>query len=475
MRRSGRGASPSYFEAVVFMHSDTIVALSTPPGRGAIAVVRLSGPKAVEIAIRLFIFPDGRPLQTPATHRVVHGFIADPSSGQYADEVLMTPMLTPHSYTGEDLVEIGCHGGPAPVEAVIELCMQAGARPAEPGEFTRRAFLNDRMDLAQAEAVVDLIEAQARAGMSAALEQLRGGVSREITTLSENLTESLAFLEASIDFPDEDLPLPQASLVRQRIETARARASHLLDTYSRGRLAREGINTVIAGKPNVGKSSLLNVLLGEERAIVTPAPGTTRDSIQEALNIQGLSFRLADTAGIRSTVEIVEKIGVERTMGLLNGADLCLLILDGSCELDGDDRMAMEAVHGLKTLTVINKIDLPPRWDVHQPFPSFSEEGRVLISAREGRGLEELKEAMLRLAGWGPAEGVIITRARHRDALARAVDALDKALDALDKGYSPEFPAADLYEARSCLDSILGVGCPADVLDRIFQRFCIGK
>lgn len=457
---------------------DTIVALSTPPGRGGIAVVRLSGPEAVRVALRLFVLPDGRRLSNPRSHRAVHGFIVDPATGEHADEVVVTPMLAPGSYTGQDVVEISCHGGPGPVEAIICLCVEAGARPAGPGEFTRRAFINGRIDLAQAEAVADLIEAQARAGVSAAMEQLRGRLSREVTRLSESLTECLTLMEASVDFPEEELPLPQTSQLRERIEAAEGWARELLSTYQRGRCAREGVNAVIAGKPNVGKSSLLNILLEEERAIVTPVPGTTRDSIQEAVVIDGIPFRLTDTAGIRATVEMVEKMGVDRALKLLDGADLCLLVLDASRELDGDDRMAVEATGKMKTLTVINKMDLPPRWDPRQAIPRLGGvdgEMTIAVSAKEGWGLKELKAAMARCVGCGPTEGVIITRARHRDALARAVEALGRALKAMDKGFSPEFPAADLYEARAHLDSIRGVGCPEDVLDRIFEQFCIGK
>ena len=457
------------------MDEETIVALSTPPGRGGIAVVRLSGPDAVDIALRLFMLPDDRRLSDPRSHRAVHGFVVVPATGEYIDEAVMTPMLAPRSYTGEDVVEISCHGGPGPVEAVIRLCMDAGARPAGPGEFTRRAFLNNRIDLAQAEAVADVIEAEARAGVSAAVEQLRGRLSSLITELSESLTGCLALLEASIDFPEEELPLPQVSQVKERIDAARQRAQELLETYGKGRMAREGVSAVIAGKPNVGKSSLLNALLEEERAIVTPVPGTTRDSIQESLIIEGIPFRLTDTAGIRRTVEVVEKMGVDRTLQLLDGADLCLLVLDSSKELDGDDRMAIEAAGKLKTLTIINKIDLAPEWDAEKGLQTADGEMTVSVSAKEGRGLKELREAMARCAGWGPAEGVMITRARHREALAGAVQALSRALDALDKDYSPEFPTADLYEARGLLDSILGVGCSEDVLNRIFEQFCIGK
>jgi tRNA modification GTPase len=453
----------------------TIIALSTPPGRGGIAVVRLSGPDALRIALTIFALPDGRSLSSPASHKAVHGFIIDRNSGEWVDEVMLTPMLAPNSYTGQDVVEISCHGGPGPVEAVINLCLQAGARAAGPGEFTRRAFLSGRIDLAQAEAVADLIEAQARAGASAAMEQLRGRLSAEIAALSGCLTECLALMEASIDFPEEDLSLPQAAGLKGHIESAREKAKELLATHHKGRLAREGVKVVIAGKPNAGKSSLLNALLEEERAIVTPVPGTTRDSIQETLIIEGVSFRLTDTAGIRSTVEIVEKMGVDRTLKLLEEADLCLLLLDSSRELDGDDRMAMEATAGLKRLTLISKTDLTPCWDPRQAIPDALKEEPIAISVREGRGLVELKESMARCVGWGPPEGAIITRARHRDALADTVEALSRALKAMEDGYSPEFPAADLYEARSRLDSILGAGCSEDVLDRIFEQFCIGK
>jgi tRNA modification GTPase len=454
---------------------ETIVALSTPPGRGGIAVVRLSGPRAVEIALKLFRLPDGRSISESTSHKAIHGFIVNPFTGRYADEVMMTHMLAPRSYTGEDVVEISCHGGPRPVEAIIDLCMGAGARPAEPGEFTRRAFLNNRMDLVQAEAVADVIEAGAGAGAAAALECLRGRLSQEIISISESLTECLTLLEASIDFSEEDLQLPGEKQIQSRIETAAKNVRLLLDTYHKGRLIRQGVNIVIAGKPNVGKSSLLNALLDEERAIVTSVPGTTRDSIEETLLIEGVAFRLTDTAGIRSTVDIVEKMGVERTMKLLAGADLCLLVLDASNELDEDDRMALKAAGKLKTLLVINKVDLPSKWDPEQSMLSSEDGELIFVSARERTGLKELKDAMVRCTGLDHMEGVVITRARHRDALARAMAALERALQAMKDGYSPEFPASDIYDARARLDSILGIGCSEDVLDRVFQQFCIGK
>jgi tRNA modification GTPase len=455
---------------------DTIAAIATPSGVGGIGIVRVSGPKAGEIGRLLF-----RPAKDPcpfATHHLYHGDLVSPETVSLLDEVLITLMRGPHSFTGEDVLEIHCHGGPVILRTVLEAVLRAGARPADPGEFTRRAFLNNRLDLSQAEAVADLIMAKTLRGLDASLAQLKGRLSEKIHFLRESLLEILVLLEADVDFPDEDLDVQPVSRIAGMMEFPAAEIKAILETYDEGRVYREGLKTVIAGRPNVGKSSLLNRLLGEERAIVTPIPGTTRDFIEEAIHIEGLPVRLTDTAGIRDAENMIEQKGVERVWEKLSGADAVIFLLDGSEELSGEDRDLLESVEKKKCIVAINKSDLPQRLteaDVAKTMPGVSP---IRISAKYGDGLSLLKEKILALAMRERSDSgndIVIGSLRHKAALEKAAELVLKARESLLSGLSPEFAAMDIKEALRHLDEIVGETTSEEILDRIFSAFCIGK
>jgi tRNA modification GTPase len=455
---------------------DTIAAVATPSGIGGIGIIRISGPKAEKIGRLLF-----RPSKTPcpfATHRLYHGDIVPPEKGTPVDEVLITLMRGPHSFTGEDVLEIHCHGGPVILRTVLDAVFRAGARHSEPGEFTRRAFLNNRLDLSQAEALGDLMAVKTPKGLDASLAQLKGRLSDKIHSLRESLLEVLVLLEADVDFPDEGLDILPVQKIVQMLEPPAADIRSLLATYEEGRLYREGLKTVIAGRPNVGKSSLLNRLLGEERAIVTPVPGTTRDFIEEAITIEGLPIRLTDTAGVRESENPIEQKGVERVWEKLSGADAVILLLDGSEDLSGEDRLLLASVEKGKCVVAINKSDLPQRLkeeEVAKVLPGFKP---LRISARYGDGLDRLKAEILALAGRsgsGPDSDVVIGNLRHKTALERAAGFIQKAGESLLKGLSPEFASLDIRESLRCLEEIVGQTTSEELLDRIFSSFCIGK
>jgi tRNA modification GTPase len=457
---------------------DTIAAISTPPGVGGVGLIRISGPDAEGIAHRLF--RPSRPQTAFVSHHLHHGRIVSPETGEWLDEVLLAFMKAPHSYTGEETIEIHCHGGPLVLRAVLTEVLRAGARQAEPGEFTKRAFLNDRLDLAQAEAVHDLITARTREGLSAAIGGLKGDLSGRIESLREQIVDLLAGIEAAIDFAAEDgmpeAPGGEAAGLQAVIDRLRALAA----SYHRGRIFREGIGVVIAGRPNVGKSSLLNRLLGQRRAIVTAVPGTTRDFIEEALDIGGIPVRLTDTAGIRPPGDAIEKEGIDLVWERLTGADIVLLLLDGSAELADDDRRIVEQSREKKLLAVINKRDLPQRLDTRQLAGLLPETTPpvVRISAKYGEGLEDLRSAIRALASETPAEGeaeVMISHLRHRVALDRAAEHLTRACEGLRDSHPPELTAIDIREALDALEEITGRTTTEEILARIFTNFCVGK
>ncbi len=424
-----------------------------------------------------------------ASHHLYHGDIVYPGSGIVLDEVLITLMKAPHSFTGEDTIEINCHGGPAILRAVLAEVIKAGARPAEPGEFTRRAFLNDRLDLSQAEAVADLMSAQTDEAREQALSQLKGRLSEKVRDLRSTLIDSLAHLEAAVDFPEED---PDAAdiPVDRMIEDLRAAADDILEilsTYEEGRIIREGLAVVIVGKPNTGKSSLLNQLLGQERAIVTPVPGTTRDFIEETIHLKGITVRLTDTAGVRDLENIPENIiereGIGKVWQRIAKADAVILLLDGSGEIDEEDLKILEGIREKKVLVAVNKADLPRRLTkaslarVNEALPLPHREP-LWISAKYGEGLDQLLEELHLLALGGkphsPSE-MMIGNLRHKKAFEDAAGLLLQARDSLLQGLSPELASLDLREALRTLGEIVGETTGEDVLDRIFSNFCIGK
>ncbi len=462
-----------YFYYMDTSGSDTIAAISTPPGEAGIGIVRLSGPDAVAIAERLFRAPGKKSGGALASHRLHYGFILDPSTGEAVDEVLLAVMKAPRSYTREDVVEINCHGGLLPLKRALMLALQSGARLAGPGEFTRRAFLNGRVDLAQAEAVIDLVRARTEAAEKLAMRQLGGALSGKINSLRDGLLDVCAHVEAWLDFPEEDIEPRSLSGIKEECAKAADEMEALVKGYDEGRYYREGLRTAIVGKPNVGKSSLLNALLERDRAIVTEMPGTTRDVIEERLNIGGLPVVITDTAGIRRAHDMAEEEGVRRSLEALKDADLVLGVLDGSLPLSEEDERVIDNLAGRNAILVLNKADIGRREGGLDGvgFPA------VRVSAKTGEGLEALKDAVFDACVSSPAgrgEGVVVTNLRHRTALDASRKALLAAISALET--EPlEIAALELRESLDRLGEIVGAVSTDDILDKIFSDFCIGK
>jgi len=453
---------------------DTIAAIATPPGEGGLAVVRISGPDAEKIALRIFTRPNNRNGKL-RSHTLYHGRISDPKDRQAIDEVLLAIMRKPRSYTGEDVVEVHCHGGNFLVRQILALILTQGARQADPGEFTKRAFLNGRVDLAQAEAVLDLIRARTVKGAQLALNQASGELSKYVGELRQELLDILVQVEAAIDFPEEEIELLQRHHLAEKITGLVIKINAISDSYDWGRLFREGAKVCICGRPNVGKSSLLNALLGSERVIVTAVPGTTRDVIEESLTLDGLPVVIWDTAGIRDTDDQVEKLGVELSRQHLEKADALVVVLDGSVEMTADDRALLQNVGSKKFLVVINKCDLP---SVVDPQLFVDEANRKVIrtSALKGTGIDVFKRILRELIlGCATEPPVTVTNLRHRSELIRSSDGLQRAVQTLNQGLPPELAAIDLYDAREALEEIIGVVSSDDILERIFSSFCIGK
>jgi tRNA modification GTPase len=443
--------------------SDTIAAISTAFGEGAIAVLRLSGPRAVEVADAVFCGKDS--LRNAPARVAQFGSLHD--RGSKLDDVLATVFRAPASYTGEDLVEIGCHGGVLVTRRILEALLRHGARAAEPGEFTQRAFLNGKMDLTQAEAVMDLISAQTDLALRAANEQLEGRLGDRIRDLREALLEMLAHVEAYIDFPDEDIDPETGEALRKRIVQARSDVQKLLDTAAQGRVLREGVRTVIYGAPNVGKSSLLNRLLGYERAIVSARPGTTRDVIEEVINLRGIPLHLMDTAGVRESSDEIEREGMERTRRAVERADLVLHVADASQPNGSSGRFENSA----PTVDVLNKIDLGEN-------ETWRGVEAVRVSCETGAGFDALADAIEeRIFGGGAAhrDWTIAINARHQSCLERALDYLQAARSAFDQNLSPEFIAEELRAALDAVGEVAGKADTEELLGVIFGRFCIGK
>ena len=453
---------------------DTICAIVTPQGIGGISVIRLSGRDAIDIASRLFHQKSGRPLSEAQTHTLHYGDIIDPASGEKIDEVLVSLMQSPHSFTCEDVVEISCHGGPWVTSRILETFIKEGARLAEPGEFTKRAFLNGRIDLAQAEAVIDIIRARTEEGLRCALWQLEGKLYNEINMLHDDMAGAIALLEAYIDFPEEELGVATEDLLG-RVQSVVNRINRLIEGYYRWRPFREGILTTIVGRTNVGKSSLLNTLIGEERAIVTPHPGTTRDIVDGMINIGGIPLRLLDTAGLRMARDLAEEEGIRRMYHTVEMAELILLVLDGSEALTEEDREIMGRTTGRKRVIVINKID---KGDSITKDLDVKDDPVVRISALKGEGIETLKKTIrqtiigqeMKWEGEAAAGNL-----RHKAALEGARKELDNFSQAVKQRLPLEIQALHLRGAVDLLGEITGTVTTEDILNRIFSEFCIGK
>ena len=457
---------------------DTIAAIATPPGMGGIGIIRVSGPKSKDIA-RLLFRPSTK-TDVFKTHHLYHGDLVIPETGRLIDEVLVSLFTKPHSHTGEDILEINCHGGAVILQTVLTEVVRAGARLAEPGEFTKRAFLNNRIDLSRAEAVFDMITAKTETGLELAVSQFKGNLAGKIGTIHCAVVDILATLEASIDFSDDDVDIMDASGIADRLQGIVQDLNVLASTYRNGKIYKDGISVVIAGRPNVGKSSLLNRLLGEKRAIVTPVPGTTRDFIEEMINIGGIPVRLTDTAGIRNPENLIEEEGIRLVREKLAAADMVIVVLDGSEALASDDIKLIEENLTKKLLPVVNKTDLPrvlDDKDLKRLLPG-EVPPPLEISAKFGDGIPELKDSIRSLVLSGPvdhAPDYIVTNIRHKTAIEKTSTLLIKAKDTILEGLSPEFAAFDVREALDCLDEITGKTLNEEVLDRIFSTFCIGK
>jgi tRNA modification GTPase len=452
---------------------DTICALSTPPGEGGIGIIRVSGSRAIASAAAVFRPKREKRLDDAATHTLHFGHVLDPVSGEVVDEALVSVMRGPATYTREDVVEINCHGGMVPLRRTLELLRKTGARLAEPGEFTKRAFLNGRIDLAQAEAVMDIIAARTDRALKAAQEQLQGGLSTAVAALRDRLLGLVAAVEAGIDFPEEDIETGTGRGLADEITELAADVQELLSSASYGRVLRDGFGTAIVGRPNVGKSSLLNALLRQDRAIVTDIPGTTRDVLEECLNIDGILFRILDTAGIRHTVDVVEQEGVRRSKQALAAADIVLVVLDGSRQITDEDRAVLEEAKDKPCLLIRNKSDL-----LQQLVMPAGTETSVAVSCRTLAGLDELRAALAGLVQRGataPRDHAWVVNQRHATALDQALAGLRKAEAAARSDLSLEFVALDLREALDSLGLIIGATYTEDILEKIFSDFCIGK
>ncbi|HZH61523.1 MAG TPA: tRNA uridine-5-carboxymethylaminomethyl(34) synthesis GTPase MnmE [Metabacillus sp.] len=461
------------------MELDTIAAISTPLGEGAIAIVRLSGEDAIQIADRLFKAPSNKRLTEVDSHTIHYGHMIDPTTNDVVEEVMVSLMRGPKTFTREDVVEINCHGGIVTVNRVLQLVIQNGARLAEPGEFTKRAFLNGRIDLSQAEAVMDLIRAKTDRAMNVALGQMEGKLSKLVQKLRQEILETLAHVEVNIDYPEYDdveemthqMLIEKASFVKDEI-------NKLLQTSQQGKILREGLSTVIIGRPNVGKSSLLNSLVQENKAIVTDIPGTTRDVIEEYVNVRGVPLRLVDTAGIRETEDIVERIGVERSRKVLKEADLILLVLNYNEELSEEDIKLFEAVKGMDVIVIVNKTDLEQRINLDKVRELALGRPVVTTSLLEEQGIDALEEAISALFFEGNVQSgdlTYVSNSRHIALLTAAKTSIEDALMGIDAGVPIDIVQIDLTRCWEQLGEIIGDAVHESLIDQLFSQFCLGK
>jgi len=455
---------------------DTIAAISTPIGSAGIGIVRLSGKHAVMIAESIFRGKKKKLTEAPA-FSISYGHIINRNE-EIVDEVLVSVMRAPKSFTAEDVVEINCHGGVVAVRKVMEMVLKEGARLAEPGEFSKRAFLNGRIDLAQAESIIDLINAKTEKSLQVAVGQLTGTLSENIRSMRRQLLELIAHIEAGIDFPEDDIEEITVTIIRKKLEELLGDIRKLIETADTGKIFREGIKTVIIGKPNVGKSSLLNALLQEKRAIVTDVPGTTRDIIEEVVSIRGIPLKLVDTAGIRETEDFIEKIGVERSKEMFIGADLVLFMTDASTGLTEEDREIIKLIKKKNSLVIINKTDLKKQSDFSEIERLVGQKDTVEMSLLTGEGLEALEEKIEQLVYAGRVfvqDDVMITNIRHKNSLELVQQSLEEAVNTINADMPVDCVAIDLKAAWEALGEITGETVSEDLIDQIFSQFCIGK
>lgn len=455
---------------------DTIAAISTPPGEGAISIVRMSGEEAVSIAQKVF---SGKDLTQAKSHTINYGHIVDPKTHEEIDEVMVSLMLAPKTFTREDVVEINCHGGIVATNRILQLLLVNGARLAEPGEFTKRAFLHGRIDLTQAESVIDLIRAKTDRSMKIALNQLDGNLSHLIDSLRKDILDVLAQVEVNIDYPEyDDVEEMTTKLLKEKAIEIKQRIEQLLKTASQGKIMREGLATALVGRPNVGKSSLLNHLLHEDKAIVTDVAGTTRDVIEEYVNVSGVPLKLIDTAGIRETEDKVEKIGVERSKKAIEQSDLVLLVLNAAESLTKEDLELIRLTNDKKRIIILNKTDLEEKLD-RKELAKISENAPVYAtSILKNEGVEALEEAISKLFFNGIENSqstVMVTNARHIALLKKAQNSLDSVLEGISSGMPVDLVQIDMTEAWNLLGEITGESYEDELLDQLFSQFCLGK
>ena len=461
------------------MEFDTISAISTPMGEGAIAIVRLSGDQAIEITDKLFVGVSGKKLENVSSHTIHYGKIIDPTTDEVVEEVMVSVMKAPKTFTRENVVEINCHGGLVSVNRVLQLVLRYGARLAEPGEFTKRAFLNGRIDLSQAEAVMDLIRAKTDRAMNIALGQMEGRLSKLIQKLRQEILEVVAHVEVNIDYPEyDDVEEMSHRMLKEKANYVRDELKKLLQTAGQGKILREGLSTAIIGRPNVGKSSLLNSLVQENKAIVTDIPGTTRDVIEEYVNVRGVPLRLVDTAGIRETEDIVEKIGVERSRKVLKEADLILLVLNYADDLTKEDEQLFEAVKGMDVIVIINKTDLPQKIDMEKVKELSNEHKVITTSLLEEKGVDDLEEAISSMYFQGSIEAsdlTYISNSRHIALIGQALDAIEDVLSGIEFGTPIDIIQIDLTRTWELLGEIIGDTVQESLINQLFSQFCLGK
>ncbi len=460
------------------MKTDTIAAVATGLTDSGIGVIRISGEDSFQVIQKIFRKKNGSGVKLDRSHTVQYGFIYD--GEQKLDEVLVLVMKGPHSYTGEDTVEIDCHGGVLMMRRILETVLHSGARAAEPGEFTKRAFLNGRIDLSQAEAVIDVINAKNEYALKSSVAQLGGSISRKIKNLREDILYEIAYIESALDDPEHISLDGYGNILKGRISVMIEKIRKMLDSADYGRIVSEGVRTVIVGKPNVGKSSLMNMLLGEDRAIVTEIAGTTRDTLEEQVRFGDISLNVIDTAGIHDTEDAVEKIGVSRAKDALNKADLVLYVADASSSLDDDDREIMKMLRGRRAVVLLNKSDLEIKTDIDTLKKESDLEGQriILISAKEETGFDTLKATVKEMFYNEKIDfndEIMITNLRHKEALNDSLKSLQMVMQSIENGFPEDFYSIDLMDAYTSLGNIIGEAVEDDVVNEIFRRFCTGK